>query len=159
MGVGARGNGCNMTRQAKLSDSDLRLLALLKQDSRRSVSELASLLKVSRQTVQKRLSRLVDSGVIRRFTIETHDVGPGDSERAQVVFTLNVRQGTCAKIYAAIRRWPELQKCWSITGDRDMMVTVEIVAPQDAERIRAWFSRHPDVDAVQTAHILRMWKD
>lgn len=54
-----------------LDGIDQSLLAALKQDSRQSVTSLASRIGVSRVTVQSRLQRLRDTGVIRRFTIET----------------------------------------------------------------------------------------
>lgn len=53
-----------------LDDLDRALIAQLSADGRASVSALATTLHVARGTVQSRLARLVDTGVIRRFTIE-----------------------------------------------------------------------------------------
>ena len=144
-----------MTIRRRSSETDERLLALLSQNSRRTVSELAALLDLSRQAVQNRIARLTERGVIRRFTIEI-----GEAERpaqSRVMFTLKLRQATCPSVFAALKTWPELLQCWSITGDDDMIVVAEAVDPDAAERMRARLSRHPDVQEVRTAHILKTW--
>lgn len=147
-----------MTNTRRLSDTDRRLLAFLAQDSRRPLSELAALLGVSRQTVHNRMTRLVARGVISRFTIETRDEARASPEPPQVMFTLNLRQNTCSLLFQEIKAWPELIQCWSVTGDRDMVVIAQAVNAEDAERLRARLSRHPEVLEIRTAHVLRWWK-
>lgn len=56
-----------------MDDLDLRLVSLLRHDGRRSVSELASDLKVSRATVRARMEKLIDSGEILGFTAVLRD--------------------------------------------------------------------------------------
>ncbi len=51
-----------------MDEIDLKLINLLKENSRRSISELAKLLGVSRQTVRARMERLEDEGI--RYTIK-----------------------------------------------------------------------------------------
>ena len=53
-----------------LDDLDRALLARLGSDARTPVSALATTLGVARGTVQTRITRLLDGGVIRRFTVE-----------------------------------------------------------------------------------------
>jgi len=74
------------------------------------------------------------------------------------MFTLNLRQNTCSLLFQEIKAWPELVQCWSVTGDRDMVVIAQAVNAEDAERLRARLSRHPDVLEIRTAHVLRWWK-
>ena len=145
-----------MTKPFALREADQSLIKLLRQNSRRPVSEIAALLGVSRQTVQNRMSRLIDKGIIKRFTIETTETE--EQDRIQVMYTLKVRQASCSKVYATIKRWPELLRCWSITGDRDMVLVAEAVAAEDAEEFRAKLARHPDIEEIQTSHILKEWK-
>ena len=52
-----------------MDDLDHRLLALLRNDARRSIASLASELDASRATVRARVDRMVASGVIGGFTI------------------------------------------------------------------------------------------
>ncbi len=53
-----------------LDEYDFKLINLLKENSRLSVSELAKLLGLSRQTVKARMERLEKEGVIQKYTIK-----------------------------------------------------------------------------------------
>jgi DNA-binding Lrp family transcriptional regulator len=60
-------------RNETLDDLDTRLISLLRHDGRRSVSDLASDLKVSRATVRTRMEKLIESGEILGFTAVLRD--------------------------------------------------------------------------------------
>ena len=62
-----------------IDDIDRKIIARLQIDGRASVTTLAAVLGLARGTVQARLTRLIDSRVIKRFTIdlgglETHEL-------------------------------------------------------------------------------------
>jgi DNA-binding Lrp family transcriptional regulator len=62
-----------------MDDTDQRLIALLRQDARKSVATLAAKLKVSRGTVTNRITRLEDAGVIVGYTVRLRpDAQPND---------------------------------------------------------------------------------
>ncbi len=56
-----------------LSETEQRLLALLKVDSRKNISEIASTLGISRVTAKKTLDGLIENAVIKSFTITLDD--------------------------------------------------------------------------------------
>lgn len=56
-----------------MDDLDLRLIALLRHDGRRSVSDLATDLSVSRATVRARMEKLSETGEILGFTAVLRD--------------------------------------------------------------------------------------
>ncbi|MGB0567090.1 MAG: Lrp/AsnC family transcriptional regulator, partial [Alteromonas macleodii] len=56
-----------------LDAKDRELLDILKRDARTPVTVLAEVLSLSRNTVQKRIDRLVNSGVIDGFTIRVNE--------------------------------------------------------------------------------------
>lgn len=56
--------------EIKLDEYDFQLLQALKQDARKTIAELSTLLGIPRATVHERISRMKKAGVIRRFTIE-----------------------------------------------------------------------------------------
>lgn len=143
----------------ELTERDQKLIALLRQNARRPVSEIAAILATSRQTMQKRIDRLVELNVIQRFTVEvSEDVSPAATGTFTVMFTLNLRQSTCSRVFAAIRHWPELLQCWSIAGDRDMVTLFEFQNHSETDVMREKLSRHADVVEVTTSHILKKWK-
>lgn len=56
-----------------MDDLDTRLISLLRHDGRRSVSDLASDLNISRATVRARMDKLVEKGEILGFTAVLRD--------------------------------------------------------------------------------------
>jgi DNA-binding Lrp family transcriptional regulator len=54
----------------KLDEYDLKLINLLMENSRLSLSELSRLLSLSRQTVKARLERLEKEGIIEKYTVK-----------------------------------------------------------------------------------------
>ena len=53
----------------KLDDKDKQILNLLQKNSRRSFTEIAKYLDVSEATVRYRVKKLIDAGVINKFTV------------------------------------------------------------------------------------------
>jgi len=57
----------------KLDRLDLDIISLLMENSRLSVTEIANRLDVSRPTVRERLKKLIDGGIIKKFTVTIDD--------------------------------------------------------------------------------------
>jgi DNA-binding Lrp family transcriptional regulator len=88
-------------------------------DARTSVSTLASALGVARGTVQARVARLVDDGVIRRFTVE---LDPAVEEQSVRAITLVQVSGATARAVAkAVHGIPEVRALHSTNGAWDMV--------------------------------------
>ncbi|NJE41952.1 TRASH domain-containing protein [Thermococcus sp. GR6] len=71
----------------KLDELDLKLIYLLMDNSRLSISELAERLSVSRPTVKTRLEKLEKEGIIKRYTIKLHP----ELQRAHNVVALIIK--------------------------------------------------------------------
>ncbi|MCL4356420.1 MAG: Lrp/AsnC family transcriptional regulator [Candidatus Thermoplasmatota archaeon] len=54
----------------KPDDKDIQILNILKKNSRLTNTEIARMLNFSEGTVRKRINKLLETGTIRRFTIE-----------------------------------------------------------------------------------------
>ena len=95
---------------------------MLEQDSRRTVSEIASIAGVSRTTVKDRISLMRERGVIRRFTIDIAKAPQIEPACGSAFFQLRLHRPVCRIVYASINGWPEVIGCWSIAGELDMIV-------------------------------------
>jgi len=108
--------------RSQLDDTDRALLALLRENARAPTTELARRLKLSRTTVQSRLSRLERTRAIAGYTV----TAPADEEaalvRAHILITLEPRKA--APIEAALRRIPELRTLHSVSGPFDLIAVV-----------------------------------
>lgn len=141
----------------QLSRTDRQILALLKQDARRSVSEMAATIGLSRQTVKDRMTMTQERGVIRRFTVEVDDRQQIASYAESAFFLIRLKRAVCRVVFASIRDWPELFGCWSIAGDLDMVVLINAASNSEIERLRDTLARHPEVHRLQTLTVLRDW--
>ncbi|HSP47397.1 MAG TPA: Lrp/AsnC family transcriptional regulator [Clostridiaceae bacterium] len=52
-----------------MDETDKKIIRLLQEDSRRSVTDLAKLVSLSRPSISERVARLVDKGIIEQFTV------------------------------------------------------------------------------------------
>jgi Lrp/AsnC family leucine-responsive transcriptional regulator len=140
-----------------LSPFDRKLIQLLSEDARRTNTELAAVLNVSRMKVKNRIDRLVDRGVIERFTIEVakEEVGIQNGEAA--FFHMKLKRPFCKMVFDTVQNWPEVVGAWSIAGGTDMSILVQAAGYDRLEELRDKLARHPEVELVWTAMILRQW--
>lgn len=105
----------------ELSPTDRRILKALGADSRASITELAGTIGASRTTIKQRLDRLIETGTIRRFTIETA-VESQDDVRAITTIAL---QGSMSRaVIRALHALPEVQALYSTNGAWDLVAEI-----------------------------------
>ncbi len=134
-----------------------RLLSLLKQNARRSVTELAAVLNVSRTTVKDKMDLLEQSGVIKSYTIDVMGFEK-ELNTCQALLNVSTRTDRCEKLYTFISGWPEVKACWSISSNElDMVILIEARSNERIYELRNSISRHPDVKTLSTSVILHQW--
>lgn len=144
-------------RGMELDALDRKILRLLRKDGRMSNARLAAEVGLSPSACLRRLHSLEQSGVIRGYTaiVET-----GEEER-QVIVILQVtleRQtdGYLRRFDDAVRRCPEVQECFQLSGTADYLLRV--VAQDAADYGRLYqdsLSRLPGVVRIQSSIAIR----
>ena len=121
-----------------MDDLDSRLISSLRHDGRKSVSDLASDLKVSRATVRSRMEKLVSSGEILGFTAVLRDDWRDLPIRA--VTLLVVAGHNTDPVIRALSAMTEVRAIHSTNGKWDLVLDVatrDLAAFDDAlNRIR-----------------------
>lgn len=115
--------------ETAITPSDAALIALLRKDARMSVSSLSAELGLSRATVKMRLDRLIETGVIERFTIETsagHDAG-----LVRAIMMIQLAGGMSRAVIRAIRAMPQVARLHSTNGGWDLVAELECVSLRD----------------------------
>jgi len=113
--------------------TDQKLIALLKQDGRASVTTLAGQLGVSRVTVQTRLDRMKRDGRIQRFTVDLGQVGLDDLIHA--IMMVEVRGAQAASVIKHLKRMPEIVDLHTTNGVWDLVARVETTSLPDFDRV------------------------
>jgi DNA-binding Lrp family transcriptional regulator len=103
-----------------MDDTDRRLIALLQENARLPVASLASILGLSRATVQNRLDRLTRDGTIVGFTIRLRpDAGPA---QVRAIMMIEIEGERSDLILKALARIPEAAAVHTTNGRWDLVV-------------------------------------
>ncbi|GAA4608533.1 Lrp/AsnC family transcriptional regulator [Actinoallomurus liliacearum] len=117
-----------------IDDLDARLIGLLTAEPRIGVLECSRRLGVARGTVQARLDRLQERGVIRGFGPDVDPAALGYQVTAFV--TLEIRQvGGHDPVAARLAAIPEVIEVHTITGGGDMLCRIVGRGNQDLQRV------------------------
>ncbi len=105
-----------------MDELDNQLVAALKRNGRASLSELASLLNVTRSTVRVRLDRLVQGGEIAGFTILTRsDVRPN---AVRGLMMLEIAGRGAETSMKQLQRMSQVQAVHSTNGTWDLIAEI-----------------------------------
>ncbi|MFT4252807.1 MAG: Lrp/AsnC family transcriptional regulator [Caulobacter sp.] len=131
---------------------DKRLVALLREDGRAPVSRLAGQLGVSRQTVESRLGRLIDSGAVLGFTVRVRqDLDPGEVRAIMLIEV--VGKSTTAAI-RSLRGLPELHSLHTTNGAWDLVAEIRAASLADFDRVLRDVREIPGVQNSETSLLL-----
>lgn len=126
-----------------MDDVDHKLLSLLQQNGRASATTLAQRLGVSRGTVQNRINRMLDNGVIHRFSLE---LGPAASNQQISAFTLlRVKADDGRAVLAALRKVPGVLEVSTLSGAADFVVELRAASLAEMDQVLDKIRAIPDV--------------
>jgi DNA-binding Lrp family transcriptional regulator len=112
-----------------MDELDHRLLALLRGNAREGAASLAKQLKVSRGTVQNRIARLLNRGVIQGFTIRTK---PGtEAGRVRAIMCIAIEGERSAKVLRALRGFVEIGTIHTTNGRWDLVAELDTATLAD----------------------------
>lgn len=96
---------------------DDKLVSLLRQDGRASISALAKAVNLSRTAVQARIDRLERDGVILGY--QAILAQPSQEDEVGAILAVTFSQHPCTPVVAKFRHWPEIRHHYSVTGPID----------------------------------------
>jgi DNA-binding Lrp family transcriptional regulator len=98
------------------------LINLLQQNGRRSISDLAKQLNLSRATVQQAMERLERSGVIQGYTVK---INPHyDKQRVSAYVMISAVSQKTPDIIRQVQKYPQVDMLCTISGQYDLMAMV-----------------------------------
>ena len=107
-----------------MDELDRRLIALLRADSRTPAATLAARLKVSRGTVQNRISRLMAEGAIQGFTVRTRP--ELEANRVRAIMTIAIEGERSGAVVGALRGFPEVSAIHTTNGRWDLVAELDV---------------------------------
>ncbi|MFD4195602.1 Lrp/AsnC family transcriptional regulator [Amycolatopsis thermoflava] len=136
--------------------TDQEILTLLREDARRTLSDIASRVTLSTAAVKRRVDRLQEAGVITGFTVQIDHakLGWGIEAFTQLRFfgTTNVDE-----IVQTTTRMPEAQAVFTIAGDPDALVWLRVRDMQHLQRTIDELRRSHRITSTKTLIVLDSW--
>lgn len=136
----------------KLDAKDQGLLAMLRADARTSVVDLAKRLGVSRATVQNRMRRLEEAGVIRGYTIAMGSAVEAAAVRAHMC--IRAESSSEAKVIKSLRGNPQVTAVHHTTGRWDLIAEIQTDSLSSFNKIVGALRQIDGVTATETNLLL-----
>lgn len=106
-----------------ITKQDERLLSLLRENARMSVSDLARELKLSRSTVQNRIDRLERTDVIKGYTVEYGEKYLKGLVSAHVL--IKEKQKLTAQTKIELQKLEHIAELYITSGEYDLIAVVQ----------------------------------
>ncbi|WNZ53797.1 Lrp/AsnC family transcriptional regulator (plasmid) [Microbulbifer sp. MKSA007] len=142
-----------------LSDTERKILSLLQENARQSLTEIAQKIGTSRTNVKTKIDRLYDAGIIKRFTVDLEDADARNTGTLKSFFHVHLTEPACETLFDHVKKWEEVKGCWTVSSPTtDMIVMVEAISQEALESARFRISKLPYVDSMHTTFVLREWQ-
>ena len=106
----------------EIDELDKQILSILSKDSTMGYTKIAEILKRSHTTIKKRIDRLNDESIIKRYTIDIDYEKLGYDIIA--VIEASISQGKLIEFEELIAKHPNVFGVFDVTGDYDSLILV-----------------------------------
>ena len=137
-----------------MDEKNLQILRLLQQNARLPLKTLAGKVGLARSSVRERIARMEAEGVILGYKAE---VQPSSLREDGVRALLMIRLGRtpARETVARITALPAVRRCFSVSGDIDLVVEIEAGTMLALNAARDEIALLSDVADVTTAMVLK----
>ncbi|MFN4273047.1 MAG: Lrp/AsnC family transcriptional regulator [Aliihoeflea sp.] len=131
---------------------DEELLALLAENARTPIAELARRLNVSRTTIQARIERLERGGIIAGYTLRRGAAAEKALIKGHVLITMKPK--SAARTIAELSAMHEVRMLHSVSGEVDLIAIVATASVEALDRVIDDIGNLEGVERTQTSVIL-----
>ena len=141
---------------SKIDDTDRQLLSMLRDDARTTAAALAAKLRVSRGTVQNRLRKLEESGVITGYTVRLRP--ESEPQRIRAWMSIAVEGNSAPQIIRALRGEAAVGTLHSTNGRWDIVAEVRSDSLEAFDAALGRIRLTPGIAATETSILLSTYK-
>lgn len=137
--------------QEKIDEIDRKILALIQEDSRMTMAEIASVVgKISKVAVSYRLKKLEERGLIEKYFAK---LNPEKLERGYLVISramCSVKGKKETAVLKKIAKIPGVQSVYGIFGDYDLLFIARTINKEEAKNLLDRVNEIPGVTSSNT---------
>lgn len=131
-----------------MDEVDRKIVALLRQDARRSFQDIGSHVSLSAPAVKRRVDRLQADGVIRSYAAVVDPAAMGWHTHAVVALYCEGRMSG-AEVRSAIEPIPEVESAYTVAGEASAILHVRAA---DTQHLEEALERIRDTPGVRRTH-------
>ncbi len=135
-----------------MDDLDREILAILRRDARTPYTEVADRVGTSEGTIRNRVERMVESGVIDRFTVATRT----GNVRATIEVSVDVDVNTDC-LTEKLVAWGPVDYVWQVSGEDDIVLVVDTADTDALNALITKVRERDEVVSTKTRLILDEW--
>jgi len=136
-----------------VDETDREIIKILKRNGRATYIDIGKKVGLSEGAVRKRVKALVDSGVIKRFTIKV-----GLVEGAEAITLLSVNPSfPTSDISEVLQKIPNVETVYEVTGQYDIAVIISALNITEVNHCVEEIRRVNGVVNTNTMIVLRSW--
>jgi len=132
-----------------MDDLDQEILDILRRDARTPYTEIADQVGTSEGTIRNRVERMIDSGVIERFTIATRT----GNVKAMIEISVDVDVHTDG-LTDRMAEWEQVDFVWQVSGEEDIVLVVDATDTGDLNKLITRARELDEVVSTKTRLIL-----
>lgn len=148
----------NLQKTLKTSGSmdkfDKAIINALKKNARRSISDVAAEVSLSRSAVSDRIKKLEQNGVIRGYQLLLSE---SQKEAVSAYFEIQHKCPRCSDVVHVFHAIPEVVTCHGISGDMDLLVFVKTPSMRRLHEIREYIDTHTEIVKIKTHVVMSEW--
>ncbi|MHA1637604.1 MAG: Lrp/AsnC family transcriptional regulator [Candidatus Thorarchaeota archaeon] len=108
----------------KIDGNDRKIIAMLSENARCSLRDIASIVKLSPSSIRNRMERLVDLRVIKKYTLEVDYRKMG--YEIQVIVLITARPGSSEELYKTLSGYEKITKVFWTSGPANFICIVRV---------------------------------
>jgi len=132
---------------------DMKILSFLKEDARVPYTKIAKEIGLSEAAVRKRVERMRDEGIIKKFTVEIET-----GERVQALILISVQPSyPNPQVAQAVKKIEGVDQVFEVAGDVDVIAVESGKSIQEINRHIDDIRRIEGVSKTSSMIVLRSW--
>lgn len=139
-----------------MNDTDRQLLALLRDNARMPVTEIAKLLRMSRATVQNRIARLEADGTIAGYTVRLKPAA--EAHRIRAWMGIAIEGNAAPQVLQVLRGEPAVHTLHTTNGRWDIVAELRADNLELFDRVLGWVRRIEGIASTETSILLSTHK-
>jgi len=143
--------------RVELDNIDHKILEILRRDARTPFTEVGRDLEISDATVHVRVNKMIDGGIIKKYTIVVDEEAIG--RRVHGFALINVNPGSLESVANHLIENERVSAVYEIHGPNDLIMKVETSDLDEMRSLMLEVREIPNVATSELITIFKVWKE